>query len=152
MQALRRGIDIHVVTSERLMILEQLVTAGTTTSRCVQKLRKRYEAAAHGPKGQHGDYATIERGQTNPDIGQLKIEYYQPYVRAPMEPVQSHLKLTAIDDELIVLGSGNMDRASWYTSQELGVALFNTQLTKEILETLGRVLENRKKLVFDSGQ
>ncbi|GAB7343412.1 hypothetical protein MBLNU457_1443t2 [Dothideomycetes sp. NU457] len=30
---LRRGVEVHILTSERLMILEQLVTAGTTTAR-----------------------------------------------------------------------------------------------------------------------
>ncbi|KAK5000617.1 hypothetical protein LTR28_013023, partial [Elasticomyces elasticus] len=43
LNALRCGIDVSILTSERLMILEQLVTAGTTTSRCVRKLIKRYK-------------------------------------------------------------------------------------------------------------
>ncbi|THX74709.1 hypothetical protein D6D05_06844 [Aureobasidium pullulans] len=38
LRTLHRGINIHIVTSEKLMILEQLVTAGTTTSRCISKL------------------------------------------------------------------------------------------------------------------
>lgn len=39
--ALGRGVDITIVTSRRLMILEQLVTAGTITEYEIWKLRRR---------------------------------------------------------------------------------------------------------------
>lgn len=42
---------------------------------------------------------------------------------------KSHVKLTLVrsrNDSTIVLGSGNMDRASWVTSQELGVLIEDT--------------------------
>lgn len=87
--------------------------------------------------------------------GRLVVEYYKPRTshtsdQSCAEPVQSHLKLTIADDELVILGSGNMDRASWYTSQELGVAFFSRSLAETLQGTLSDVLRLRKKLLFDS--
>lgn len=147
----RQGVNIHIVTSERLMILEQLVTAGTTTSRCVKLLIRRYEDLAESQS-----QAPLESAR--PGIGQLKIEYYEPraggssqYGSGPTEPVQSHLKCTIIDEKLVVLGSGNLDRASWYTSQELGLAFFSTDLARTTRTMLETALHSRKKVAYDSG-
>ncbi|KAK4982489.1 hypothetical protein LTR66_009246 [Elasticomyces elasticus] len=149
LNALRCGIDVSILTSERLMILEQLVTAGTTTSRCVRKLIKRYKkiqrqyslTAAEDP----------ESG-IPPALGALKVSYFQPRIDSKdvHEPVQSHLKLTLIDDEIVVLGSGNMDRASWYTSQELGVAFFSRSFAARVRCTVDEALRGRVRVVFDS--
>ena len=156
LQTLRRGVDVRILTSERLMILEQLVTAGTTTSRCVNRLIKRYQAEKQISTDPSSRDRLLEEGE-GVDIGRLKIEYYQPRSnhvesrgRACAEPVQSHLKLTIADDELVILGSGNLDRASWYTSQELGVAFFSSELASTVQQTLGHALATRKRTVFDS--
>ncbi|KAF2224164.1 hypothetical protein BDZ85DRAFT_98272 [Elsinoe ampelina] len=152
---MNRGVDLHIVTSERLMILEQLVTAGTTTSRCVKKLIKRCEKKQL-KKRENVDGAA-EEGRAFIS-GRLTVEYYEPSKedsggdRFGKEPVQSHLKLTIVDEELVVLGSGNLDRASWYTSQELGVAFYSKDLASGLHGTLGKILETRKKLVYDSGE
>lgn len=85
--------------------------------------------------------------------GRLRVSYYEPRATAKSEagePVQSHLKLTIVDDSILVLGSGNMDRASWYTSQELGVAFYSTKLPVEISRLLAIELQGRTKLVYDS--
>lgn len=55
-------------------------------------------------------------------------------IRKDSRPVKLHLKMTIIDDEITVLGSGNMDRASWVTSQELGVAIFSEQVSRSLGE------------------
>ncbi|KAK4956935.1 hypothetical protein LTR28_005797 [Elasticomyces elasticus] len=138
LNALRCGIDVSILTSERLMILEQLVTAGTTTSRCVKTLIKRYKV--HPESGMA------------PTLGALKVSYFQPRKDSKdvHEPVQSHLKLTLIDDEIVVLGSGNMDRASWYTSQELGVAFFSRSFAGRVRWTVDEALRGRVRVVFDS--
>ena len=52
-------------------------------------------------------------------FGSLQIGYYSPTIKYK----RTHIKCSTIDDRVVVLGSGNMDRASWYTSQELGVAI-----------------------------
>jgi len=153
LDALTRGINVHIVTSERLMILEQLVTAGTTTSRCVRILVRRYRKFQKFASQARDQLHRAEEGV--PAIGRLMIEFYRPRLQhvgilSPAEPVQSHLKLTIADSELVILGSGNMDRASWYTSQELGVAFFSTKLATRLTETLNELLEDRKRLFYDS--
>lgn len=152
LDALKRGINVKIVTSDRLMILEQLVTAGTTTSRCMKRLIKRYRRAKdYAVSAQYSDIATEEgRAQS---FGHLEIEYYRPDPATKgraAEPVQSHLKLTMVDSELVVLGSGNLDRASWYTSQELGLAIYEPMLSQAIRQTLSELLRTRTQLVYDS--
>jgi phosphatidylserine/phosphatidylglycerophosphate/cardiolipin synthase-like enzyme len=143
--ALSRGVDVQIVTSERLMILEQLGTAGTTTSSCVKKLIKRYKRLLLSPRIIDEEMALQQR------VGNLKIEYFRPFSEwKEGEPVQSHLKLTIADDQWTVLGSGNMDRASWYTSQELGVAFHSQDMAREIKSLVNRQLVQRKKPVYDS--
>jgi phosphatidylserine/phosphatidylglycerophosphate/cardiolipin synthase-like enzyme len=149
--ALARGIDVQILTSERLMILEQLVTAGTTTSRCINKLIKRYENL------QSRQLMSDEEAAIAPSTpGRLQISYFDPIGgpkgrrREGGEPQQSHLKMTIVDGEVVVLGSGNLDRASWYTSQELGVAFFDRELVKKIGETVDEGMGGRSRAVFDS--
>ncbi|KAK5120753.1 hypothetical protein LTR85_006111 [Meristemomyces frigidus] len=155
--ALRRGVNVHIKTSERLMVLEQLVTAGTTTKRCVdwlveqhaQLMRQRSEGTTHSP-------ADLEAGLVNGLAGDLRVEYFRARIGASAEargePVQSHLKLTIVDDRIAVHGSGNMDRASWYTSQELGVALISAELVSEIKGCLALAMGGRSETVYDGRQ
>ena len=142
--AVARGVDVHILTSRKMMVLEQLVTAGTTTERCLARLRDRYtRLKAHGPhvvpwwrrlicwKQQDRDRtaADMEADQAAaPLTGTLTIQHYKPDPNRDDqsdEPVLLHFKLTLVDDEYLVLGSGNMDRASWYTSQELGIMFYS---------------------------
>lgn len=76
----------------------------------------------------------------------MKIGYFKPK-NGSGEPVKSHLKLTVVDDEITVLGSGNMDRASWFTSQELGVALLSKEVTENVLSCVTSGLEGRVEWV-----
>lgn len=115
--ALARGVDVQIRTSKGMMLIEQLVTAGTTTARCINQLVKKYQQL-QVPK-QPPD---LEAQPVAP--GKLEILYYKPLAdrkEEEEEPVVSHIKTTVVDGEFLVLGSGNMDRASWWTSQELGV-------------------------------
>jgi phosphatidylserine/phosphatidylglycerophosphate/cardiolipin synthase-like enzyme len=154
LKALRRGINVQILTSERLMILEQIVTAGTTTSRCVKKLIKRYQQLiTSSSQLQSGDEEAV-LASTKP--GRLQISYFEP-INGPRkrgqeagEPQQSHLKITIVDDEVLVLGSGNLDRASWFTSQELGVAFFDKHMVKKVATAVDEGMHSRSKLVFDS--
>ncbi|KAI4824845.1 hypothetical protein E4T44_10030 [Aureobasidium sp. EXF-8845] len=141
LSTLRRGIDIHIITSERLMILEQLVTAGTTTSRCITRLMSRYQHLSSIPP------SDLEAGRGK--LGNLKIEYFTPMAGdRDKEPQQSHLKCTIVDQELVILGSGNLDRASWYTSQELGVAFLDGAFARRLKGDLEKVLERRVKTIL----
>ncbi len=62
--------------------------------------------------------------------------------------MKSHLKLAIIDQKITVLGSGNMDRASWYTSQELGVALISKDVAGKIRTCVNEALERRVDYVY----
>jgi phosphatidylserine/phosphatidylglycerophosphate/cardiolipin synthase-like enzyme len=142
--ALDRGVNVRITTSERLMILEQLVTAGTTTSRCVKGLIKKYKRLQSRPRDE-------EVGRRPP--GALRISYYEPRKsreEGVIEPVQSHLKLTVVDEVTAVFGSGNMDRASWFTSQELGVAFTSPEMVEMSMRMLQDNMAGREKLVYDS--
>jgi phosphatidylserine/phosphatidylglycerophosphate/cardiolipin synthase-like enzyme len=147
--ALERGVHVRILTSERLMILEQFVTAGTTTARCVRRLTDAYQQRAR-------QLASSDLESGGGGMGQLRVEFYTPRLgrrecyAGASEPVQSHFKMTIIDDSIVVLGSGNMDRASWFTSQELGVAFFSTDLVEEIQAARAEALKGRTNLVFDS--
>ena len=160
--ALRRGVDVEVVTSEKLMVLEQIVTAGTTTARCVRKLVKLYKrrAARKGQVSSVDSPALMESG--NARLGNLRISYYTPLGSPEQprkksssgftaaEPVQSHLKLTIIDSEWTVLGSGNLDRASIFTSQELGVAFHSREFAATVRGSVDECMRERKKLFYES--
>ena len=54
------------------------------------------------------------------------------------------MKCTIVDGEVVVLGSGNMDRASWYTSQEVGVAVEGRDAVREIWGMIERELGGEK--------
>jgi phosphatidylserine/phosphatidylglycerophosphate/cardiolipin synthase-like enzyme len=151
--ALGRGIDIQILTSERLMILEQLVTAGTTTSKCMKKLIKRYKALSVSRRlPPHDEESAIAPRKP----GRLHISFFEPRDghkrrgEEAGEPQQSHLKMTMVDGEVVVLGSGNLDRASWFTSQELGVAFFSKKLVEEVGKSVDEAMQGRWKLLFDS--
>jgi phosphatidylserine/phosphatidylglycerophosphate/cardiolipin synthase-like enzyme len=153
LNSLARGIDVTIVTSERLMILEQLVTAGATTSRCIKTLIRRYNALGTPVTSTvYDEEAAIAPAK----VGRLRISYFNPkhgYKKKGEEqgePQQSHLKMTIVDSEVLVLGSGNLDRASWFTSQELGVAFFDKDVVRTVEETVDRAMEGRSSVIFDS--
>lgn len=91
------------------MILEQLVTAGTITEFEIWKLRRWYKKVC----GKRNKQVDLERGENK--VGGLKIGYYHPREGrlGEEEPVKSHLKMVIVDEEVTVLGSGNMDRARY---------------------------------------
>ena len=149
--ALARGIDLIISTSRRMMLLEQIVTAGTITEYCVWKLVRAYRRLLK----MRGDPKLLEEGQA---LGKLKIRYFirknysrrHSWVRK-RQPVKSHFKCTIIDEKIVILGSGNMDRASWYTSQELGIALFGEAFVEGVGEVLARCYDGREEVYYEYG-
>lgn len=156
---LRRGIDVHIVTCERMMVLEQIITAGTTTQRCVAEfVRGRRKDLQSGDRSVYDGAADAEVGRASSGLGHLLLQYYEPEFGHSnalitqddeIPPVQSHVKLTIADGELVVLGSGNMDRASWYTSNELGVLFESRDLAKTLRDRLAIVLRDNLRTVFN---
>lgn len=171
LDALGRGVDVTIVTNRSMMVLEQLVTAGTITSWCVRSLIRRFRQLRTARKGRRvgsgtrlmdtsSDDNDVEPGR--PSLGRLRISYFhgrpgdnrrhsaaEPS-EGEEEPVHSHLKLTLVDDEYTMLGSGNMDRASWFTSQELGLLFHHREFATTVRAAVDSVLEGRLDLVFDS--
>jgi phosphatidylserine/phosphatidylglycerophosphate/cardiolipin synthase-like enzyme len=145
LEALKRGVDVAIVTSESLQVLEQIITAGTTSPRCVSKLIAQHEALANTRSADIEDAAALR-------LGKLKVSYYKPrdgQEASHDEPVQSHFKLTIVDGEVAVFGSGNMDRPSWYTSQELGVAFFDRAFVAKVEEGVEEALGGRRKVAYE---
>ena len=127
LEALSRGVNVTIITNRRMMMLEQLVTSGTITEVCVWKLRRRYSKMCRRRLSlSHSE--DVEIGVGAHSTGSLRIGYYRPTIMYQ----RSHIKCSVVDDCIVVLGSGNMDRASWYTSQELGVAIEGSETAKGI--------------------
>jgi phosphatidylserine/phosphatidylglycerophosphate/cardiolipin synthase-like enzyme len=146
LNALERGVDVHIVTAERLMVLEQLVTAGTTNYFAIRNLILQYESIPSQPTGSN------EAGLK--PRGSLRIEYFHARPgHDATDPGQTHFKLAIYDDDVVVLGSQNMDRASFYTSQELGVALISKNVADLVKSTVDESLAaGRTKLRYPSSQ
>lgn len=145
LSALSRSVRVDIVTSERLQLLEQLVTAGTTSPRCVSRLIAQHRTLANTHAADVEEAAAL-------GLGRLKVSYYQPRegeAASHDEPVQSHFKLTVVDGEVAVFGSGNMDRPSWYTSQELGVAFLDRGFVAKVEEGVEEALKGRRKVAYE---
>jgi phosphatidylserine/phosphatidylglycerophosphate/cardiolipin synthase-like enzyme len=147
--ALRRGVNVKVVSNTKMMIVEQLTTAGTMTECALRKLHRNWKREVARNHLQDSVEAALLR------VGNLEMFYFEQAQPDSTSggvdaPVRTHLKLTVVE-EIVVLGSGNMDRASWYTSQELDVAFFSRRLAREVLDSVGASLEGRlRNVVPDS--
>jgi phosphatidylserine/phosphatidylglycerophosphate/cardiolipin synthase-like enzyme len=139
LDALSRGVDVHLITNRRMMILEQLVTAGTITEVAVWKLVRKYKQLY---RRRHNE---LEAGRA---LGSLRIEYFRPIKFQESGPAKVHIKCTVVDGKMVVLGSGNMDRASWYTCQELGIALFREDAVRIVWEGVQGALKRRTEEYF----
>ncbi|KAH8652091.1 hypothetical protein BX600DRAFT_441003 [Xylariales sp. PMI_506] len=164
LRAVQRGVHVTIVTGKNMMVWEQILTAGSTTSRYLRSLIKRYNALREALNdGSGSNRSSIVSTSTPmldleagvPRLGQLQIFYYHP--RADNlakgvleEPVHSHVKLTIVDGQYTVLGSGNMDRASWFTSQELGILFHSPELAAAVRDTMDGELKERTEVVFGS--
>ncbi|ROT34507.1 hypothetical protein SODALDRAFT_364438 [Sodiomyces alkalinus F11] len=154
LSALARGVHVRIRTSRNMMLLEQLATAFTTTERTLQSLIQRYTAAVAHWEEAARRASDIEAQDQDPRPGRLEVYYYRPDAAAQAagekeeEPVVSHLKMTLVDKEFLVLGSGNMDRASWHTSQELGILLYVPRFEHDVW---AEVLETRMEVRFVGG-
>lgn len=148
--ALSGGVRVHLITDRRMMVPEQLATSGLTTEQCVDSLINEYKTGFHGRKLQTRlarleEFIGRKPSSETAVPGKLKVSYFQQPLDVPptsstslqthlqdkgetnfdvaANATKSHIKLTLVDRRAIILGSGNMDRASWRTSQELGILL-----------------------------
>ena len=142
--AIERGVNVTIITNRKMMVLEQLFTAGTVTEICMIRLRR-----WHRLQDRHRSEAIaslneqdLEQGVSHslPQMGNLRIGYF---IGQEGREVKCHIKCTVIDEKVMVLGSGNMDRASWYTSQELGIAVEGEGTVKEMWSAIEGGLQER---------
>ncbi|KAL5598752.1 hypothetical protein BROUX41_003912 [Berkeleyomyces rouxiae] len=152
LDAVQRGVNVTLRTSRNMMLVEQLVTAGTTTAWKLKTMVARYrKMQAYRSHVRRSD--DLETQQSTA-LGKLEVYYYkanahslaQPGAKAD-EPVLAHAKVVLVDNEYIVLGSGNMDRASWYTSQELGLLLYMPGFSGDVWRS---PLESRQECMWES--
>lgn len=142
--ALASGCSITVITNRRMMVAEQLLTAGTITELCIWRLVRQYRALT---AAKDRSSARDDEEAARPEPGKLKVGYFVGSHR-PAGLKKSHIKCTIIDDKLVVLGSGNMDRASWFTSQELGVAIEEREIVRDVRTQLDARLEGKVEKYF----
>ncbi|KAK6500364.1 hypothetical protein TWF481_010707 [Arthrobotrys musiformis] len=155
MRAVKRGVTVEVVTSIGMMKWEQLVTAGTTTEKCLAKM-----------VGELGRWKATLDEESAPTTGGLWIYRYNvrqrppllPYIKRPEDNFKmtwfekSHVKCLVVDEEVMVLGSGNFDRASWATNQEVNVGLFlNSTQTRKVRQALVDAMAGRLEVFRGSG-
>ncbi|KAI3325210.1 hypothetical protein HD806DRAFT_469194 [Xylariaceae sp. AK1471] len=161
LEALSRGVDVTIVTSKGMMVLEQILTGGTTTSWCLQSFIEQYtqrkKRLTHSVRASSNESSNsmLDLEAQLPRLGSLEIFYFQSLPanqqqKVLEEPVQSHLKLITVDDEHTVLGSGNMDRASWFTSQELGIMFQSSEFVEKVSDTVSQALRGRISPFFSS--
>ncbi|KAF3940925.1 hypothetical protein ABW19_dt0203539 [Dactylella cylindrospora] len=158
LRAVKRGVVVEVVTSMQMMKVEQLVTAGTTTEKCLVKMIEDVQNFKKNPPA------------TASTTGALFIYQYNAMKRPPMPPFvkrpednhrlkwfdKSHVKCLIVDEEVAMLGSGNADRASWVTSQEINVGLFLSKaktgvIRKGLVDALAGRLEVVKGSTWVTG-
>ncbi|KAK6337532.1 hypothetical protein TWF730_002929 [Orbilia blumenaviensis] len=126
-RAVKRGVTVEIVTSMGMMKWEQLVTAGTTTDKCLQKM---VGEIANWKGTLDEEEGMTEGGLWIYRYNATKRPQLPPFVKQPGDNHKltwydkSHVKCLIVDEEVVVLGSGNFDRASWVTSQEVNVGLF----------------------------
>lgn len=131
------------------MVVEQLLTARTITEISVWQMIRIYERECRKHTAFSEVAGSLEAGTYGLPIGKLRIGYYRPQASSNLtengetDPVKAHIKCTVTDGQVIVLGSGNLDRASWYTSQELGIALYGKDVVVPIWDTLEQALKGR---------
>ncbi|RVD83771.1 uncharacterized protein DFL_005550 [Arthrobotrys flagrans] len=155
MKAVKRGVVVEIVTSMGMMKWEQLVTAGTTTDKCLTKMVVELQNWKQ----------TLDEEEAA-TTGGLWIYRYDAKRRPPLLPFvkrpednfkltwydKSHVKCLIVDEEVMVLGSGNFDRASWATSQEVNVGLFlDSMRTGRVRQGLVDALAGRLEVFRGSG-
>lgn len=124
--AVRRGVKVEMVLS-KLFNCKSESLPGQGGQNEMGALRFIREFAAPAPQGSLHDirwFAMLQDGQPVRVVD--NVEGKKPEDR----PNNSHAKFLAVDDEVAVIGSANMDTQSWNQSRELNVLVFHPEVTK----------------------
>jgi phosphatidylserine/phosphatidylglycerophosphate/cardiolipin synthase-like enzyme len=70
----------------------------------------------------------------------LKVEWFKSddSQEFRVENDKSHVKFMVVDEELVVMGSSNLDRASACTSGEVNVAISDPEIARMVLGAVKR--------------
>ena len=158
-------VNIEIITCKSMMVLEQLVTTGwggpaskvdgrgknrrwgATTEACVNELLWRLSAAhIHEDSALNVYYYTPTSDPIPTPIQSLDVEDMESSYSAWEEIAfarQSHVKALVVNEEVVVVGSANGDRASWFTSGEVNVMVFNGEVARGVREGLVRGVGSR---------
>ena len=118
-RALLGNIEVTICIPKNMMVLESIVTGWSTTKCCVMSLQR---------------WARRQSG-TRLNVQWFKSGESQPFL---VDSDKSHIKFMVVDEELVIVGSSNLDRASACTSGELNVAISNSEFAKQILAAVKR--------------
>ncbi len=124
--AVRRGVKVEMVQS-KLFNCEtenQFGQGGQNEKGIVRFIKEFGASAAQGPLHDIRWFTMIKDGKPVRVVDNTKGK--KPEER----PNNSHAKFMAVDDELVIVGSANMDTQSWNQSRELNVMVFHPEVTK----------------------
>jgi phosphatidylserine/phosphatidylglycerophosphate/cardiolipin synthase-like enzyme len=124
--ALARGVDVQIVLSKNFNQTTEskfLLQGGPNDSIAAKII---------------GRYAKLKKKESAVAPGVLQIKWFADAAgEVSGGPAgTSHAKYLAIDDEITVLGSTNLDTQSWYASRELDFLIPNASITQKWIREL----------------
>eukprot|EP00026_Physarum_polycephalum_P003289 Phypoly_transcript_03299.p1 GENE.Phypoly_transcript_03299~~Phypoly_transcript_03299.p1 ORF type:complete len:737 (+),score=104.43 Phypoly_transcript_03299:201-2411(+) len=115
LDACKRGVQVTIMLSWVYNALKERIFQGGTNVHVIKKMYKKLmKVDCHR---------------------NLTVCFY--VARSQIHPTKvhpNHTKYMAVDDELAIFGSGNMDTQSWHHSQEVNVAVNSPLLVKEWMD------------------
>ena len=119
--AVRRGVKVNMLLSKLFNCVdENKVGQGGQNEIGINRFLGECDASA--PKGPNHDI----RWFTVMKNGARVVAYDNPKAQKSAErPNNSHVKFTVVDDELVIVGSANMDTQSWNQSREINLFVFH---------------------------
>lgn len=117
--ALLKSVSVEIYLPRNMMIFESIVTGLSTTSCRVKFLQKWAK----------------RRMPVNLKVEWFKSDDSQEF---RVEDDKSHVKFMVVDEELVVVGSSNLDRASACTSGEVNVAISDPEIARMVLGAVKR--------------
>lgn len=115
--ALLKTIHVTIYLPRNMMVLESIITSWSTT-KCRVRLLQRW--ARRHP-------------ETNLVVEWFNSDSSQEFV---VDEDKSHIKFMVVDEELVIVGSSNLDRASACTSGEVNVAISSPELANFCLSAV----------------
>ena len=101
-----------------MMVVESIIT-GWSTTKCQISLLQRW----------------ARRRRANLDVKWFQSDPGQSFV---IDDDKTHIKFMVVDEELVIMGSSNLDRASACTSGEVNVSISDPEVAKFMLSIVRR--------------